>query len=373
MWNIAFRSCLWSVKAHSGFVRGCVSTPDGSHVYSCGDDKTVKLWEAEPAASAASAMSSDEYNYSYAAARGKLAQPLQTYLGQHAFTAIDHQFGAGSSMFATAGVQLDLWDRERSEPLHSFAWGADSISSVKFNPVQHEILVSSASDRNIVLYDVRARAPLRKLIMQMNTNAIAWNPMEAFNFTIANEDHNCYTFDMRKLKSALCVHMDHVSAVMALDYAPTGREFATGGYDRTVRIFGSNEGRSREVYHTKRMQRIFAIKFSGDAKYVLSGSDDTNIRAWKAQASMPIKPLVSREKAKLNYANKLKERFKSAPEISRIARHRHVPKAVLSATRTKTAIKEAENNKAARIRAHTKPGTLPFEPERKKHILKEVE
>jgi hypothetical protein len=29
----------------------------------------------------------------------------------------------------------------------------------------------------------------------------------------ANEDHNCYTFDMRKLKSALCVHMDHVSAV----------------------------------------------------------------------------------------------------------------------------------------------------------------
>lgn len=42
---------------------------------------------------------------------------------------------------------------------------------------------------------------------------VAWNPMEAFNFTCANEDHNLYTFDMRKLDAALAVHKDHVSAV----------------------------------------------------------------------------------------------------------------------------------------------------------------
>ena len=37
--------------------------------------------------------------------------------------------------------------------------------------------------------------------------------MEAFNFTVANEDHNLYTFDMRKLNIALNVHVDHVGAV----------------------------------------------------------------------------------------------------------------------------------------------------------------
>jgi len=42
---------------------------------------------------------------------------------------------------------------------------------------------------------------------------------------------------------------------MSVDYSPTGREFASGSYDRTVRIFAENEGTSREVYHTKRMQR----------------------------------------------------------------------------------------------------------------------
>ena len=70
---------------------------------------------------------------------------------------------------------------------------------------------------------------------------------EAFNFTAANEDHNLYSFDMRKLDKALCVHKDHVSAVMDIDYSPTGKEFVTGSYDRTVRIFGNTAGHSREV------------------------------------------------------------------------------------------------------------------------------
>ncbi len=75
---------------------------------------------------------------------------------------------------------------------------------------------------------------------------------------------------------------DFVSAVMDVDYSPTGREFVAGGYDRSVRIFAYNGGHSREVYHTKRMQRVFAVRFSGDASYVFSGSDDMNVRVWKA-------------------------------------------------------------------------------------------
>jgi hypothetical protein len=30
--------------------------------------------------------------------------------------------------------------------------------------------------------------------------------MEAFNFTVANEDCNLYTYDMRKLSIASCLH-----------------------------------------------------------------------------------------------------------------------------------------------------------------------
>ena len=65
---------------------------------------------------------------------------------------------------------------------------------------------------------------------------------------------------------------------MDVSFSPTGREFASGSYDRTIRIYDINSGRSREMYHTKRMQKIFCINYSADSQYIISGSDDTNIR-----------------------------------------------------------------------------------------------
>lgn len=102
-------------------------------------------------------------------------------------------------------------------------WGFDSISSVKFNPIETFLLGSCASDRNIVLYDMRQATPLKKVILDMRTNTICWNPMEAFIFTAANEDYNLYTFDMRVLDTPVMVHMDHVSAVLDVDYSPLGK------------------------------------------------------------------------------------------------------------------------------------------------------
>lgn len=79
--------------------------------------------------------------------------------------------------------------------------------------------------------------------------------------------------------------MDHTSAVIDVDYSPTGRELVAGSYDRTIRIFEASRGHSRDVYHTKRMQRLTCVKWSLDDKYIISGSDEMNIRLWKARAS----------------------------------------------------------------------------------------
>ena len=94
-----------------------------------------------------------------------------------------------------------------------------------------------------------------------------------------------YTFDARRLKTPVNVHKDHVSAVIDVDYSPTGKEFVSGSYDKSIRIFEVNKGHSREVYHTRRMQRLTNIAWSLDNKYILSGSDEMNIRIWKARAS----------------------------------------------------------------------------------------
>ncbi len=54
----------------------------------------------------------------------------------------------------------------------------DSVHHVKFNPVETNLLGAAASDNSIILYDIRNVGPVRKVVMNLRSNALAWNPME---------------------------------------------------------------------------------------------------------------------------------------------------------------------------------------------------
>ncbi|KAG9300264.1 hypothetical protein G9A89_011337 [Geosiphon pyriformis] len=345
LWDLAQQKCLWKANGHKGIVKGTCCIPKADRYLSCGVDKTVKLWNPNEM--------DDE--------------PVETYLGKFAFSAIDHH--RYDPIFATAGSQIDIWDEARSEPVKTLKWGEDTLNTVKFNQTEVSILASCGTDRSIIMYDLRTNSPLTKLILQMKTNAIAWNPMEAFTIAAANEDQNCYIYDMRKMDIALNVLKDHVAALLDVDYSPTGEEIVTGSYDRTLRIYKAREGHSRDVYHTKRMQRIFCVKYSMDAKFLLSGSDDGNIRLWKAKASEKLGMKDYREQAYLAYSESLKERYKTLPEIRRISRNRNIPQEIKNAQKKKQIMLNSQKTKEENVRKHSKKGAVPYPVERKKNIV----
>lgn len=410
-WRLSQREPSWRVRAHRGFCRGLCYSADGRALYSCGDDKIVKLWRPSEA-----------------------REPRATYLSAHTTMDVDAHWDG--DLFATAGTELQVWDVARAKPTNSFTWGSGSFTKARFNPVERSVLLSLSSDRGIMLHDLRAGSALRKVTMQTRANACAWNPMEAFNFVLASEDHNLYSFDMRRPERALMVHEDHVAPVLDVDFSPTGAEFASGSYDRSVRIWGSQEGRSRECYHTRRMQRIFCVRVSADAKFVLTGSDDTNVRSarppapararlgpardprprsgraargrlrpatlrarhgarlavplprrsspasplatpraasparriWKAKANAKLGALLPRERAKEQYSAALVEKHKQLPEVRRIVRKQHVPKSILKAKRGKEIMKKAAQRKDDNRRKHSKPGTIVKKPVREARI-----
>ncbi|XP_015695285.1 uncharacterized protein LOC102706581 isoform X2 [Oryza brachyantha] len=86
---------------------------------------------------------------------------------------------------------------------------------------------------HLLLGKTDAGQKLNTGIHMTRCNSICWNPREPMNFTAGNEDTHCYSFHAGKLDEAKVVHKGHVSAVMDIDYSPTGREFVTGSYDRT--------------------------------------------------------------------------------------------------------------------------------------------
>jgi WD repeat and SOF domain-containing protein 1 len=351
VWDLTSRAEVWQMKAHDNMVRGLCWNRD-RQLLSCATDRTIKLW--------------DPYT------QEKSRTPVAEWLGREAYTAVTHH-RTHSSFAASSSSGIHVYDTTRPTSAAStkLAWpnAVDTITNVSFNQTETSILASCASDRSVVLYDLRTASPLSKATLTLACNAIAWNPMEAFNFAAASEDHNIYIFDMRKMDRALNVLRDHVAAVMDVHFSPTGEELVSASYDRSIRLWKRDQGHSRDIYHTKRMQRVFSCAWTPDNNFVLSGSDDGNIRLWRAVASarQGVKSFAHRQK--LEYDEALKNRYKHMPEIKRITRHRHIPKNVKKAGEIKgeeiKAIKRREENE----RRHTKKGEQRRRSEREKMVL----
>ena len=358
IWNLINRKCIQTINGHNSIVRNLCVPLHGQYFFSC-DDSHIKQWSFDVL----------DKTFTHLEDESPVIQPMNTVISKTVIQGMDvHR---NKPFLITCGEKVDLWEETRTQPLRSYKWGVDSINCVKFNPIETDLCVGAASDRSIQLFDTRKAEPLRKVILQMRTNNIAWNPMEPFVFTAANEDSDLYTFDMRNLRAALQVHKDHISAVIDIDYSPTGKEFVSGSYDKTIRIFGAQSGRSREIYHTKRMQRLTAVRWTPDNKYIVSSSDEMDIRIWKAFASEKLGPKSHRERSAFEYQTKIIEKYENHPEIRRVMRHRHVPKHIVNGTKEKRLMVTAEKRKDANRRIHSKKGTVGFVSERTKSIVAE--
>ncbi|RKF56988.1 Protein sof1 [Erysiphe neolycopersici] len=349
VWDLVSREETWSTTAHENLIKGLCWTNE-KKLLSCASDRSIKLF--------------DPYH------KPSVAIPLATWLGVSAFTSLSHHRSINS--FAAASDSISIYDVEKhnAQP-EVLKWpnATDTITTVSFNQIETSILASAATDRSIVLYDLRTSMPLAKTILKFASNAISWNPMEAFNFAVANEDHNIYIFDMRKMTRALNVLKDHVAAVMDVEFSPTGEELVSGSYDRTVRLWGRMKGHSRDIYHTKRMQRVFSCRWTPDSKFVLSGSDDGNIRLWRANASKREGIKSAKQRQALEYNEALTERYAHMPEIRRIKRHRHIPKVVKKAREIKTDELKAIKRRQENERRHTKKQFEKRRDERTKMVL----
>ncbi|KAK5997875.1 Protein sof1 [Cladobotryum mycophilum] len=349
VWDLTTRDEAWHTTAHENIVKGLEWTRD-QKLLTCASDKTVKLF--------------DPYNSQSEAA------PIASWLGNGAFTSLSHH--RSKNAFAVASSVISIYDLERHtaapEILH-WPTSTDTITNVAFNHVETSVLASCSNDRSIVIYDLRTSTPVTKSVLKFASNHLAWSPMEAFNFAAASEDHNIYLFDMRKLDRALNVLKDHVAAVMDVEFSPTGEELVSASWDRTIRLWNRDRGHSRDVYHTKRMQRVTAAKWTPDAQYVLSGSDDGNIRLWRANASQRQGIKTTRHRQALEYNDALIERFGHMPEIKRIKRHRHIPTVIKKAGQIKTEEIKSIKRKEENERKHSKKQFEARASERTKMVL----
>lgn len=152
IWDVAAQRPLRKLLGHTAEVKGVSVTQDSDACVSCSTDCTVKLWKVPFAPDEAGPLLQND-------------RAVFEFRGKGAFRGIDHHWGRNS--FATAGPQVDIWDHERSEPVNSFTWGADSIMSVRFNPVSIWLLVCMLNMQRLL-----SKLPTAK---QQQISSWSWN------------------------------------------------------------------------------------------------------------------------------------------------------------------------------------------------------
>lgn len=187
LWNMASRKCLLHFKAHDGMTRAICSPSSGSYFFSLDSNCNIKQWKLDGLIGK-SVGGGDDDNDDDDFDADAPREPINTLIGESLTISMDHH--RKKPLMLIVGEKVELWEETRSEPLKSYSWSNDSTNYVAFNPVEVDVAATCSFDRSITLYDVRKTTPLRKVVMEMRSNSISWNPMEAFTFTVANEDYS---------------------------------------------------------------------------------------------------------------------------------------------------------------------------------------
>ncbi|KAJ1562609.1 hypothetical protein HK405_010062 [Cladochytrium tenue] len=189
-------------------------------------------------------------------------QPFEAYMGKSAFTSVDHH--RLNPMFATGSTQVDVWDH--ADLVYTLAWGSETVSSVRFNQ-SRPASWSNGSNRTVTLSDQRTAKLLSKVVLSVSV-----------------------------MQLGICTFIFSVSGSACPSPARACRTAA----------------------RSTTLAACSVVRYFTEARFVLSASDDGNVRLWKADASAKLGVMASREQVAANYRKAVKERFKHMPEVRRI-------------------------------------------------------
>ena len=68
-------------------------------------------------------------------------------------------------------------------------------------------------------------------------------------------------------------------------------------------------------------RRVFDTVYTPTADFVLSASDDGNVRIWKNNASAKLGPMDTRERQQMEYRKKLREKWAGESSVRKIERY----------------------------------------------------
>ena len=212
------------LQGHTDSVNSVAFSPDGRHIVSGSNDRTIRVWDAQIGVQVGNSLQGH-------------TQPVNSV----AFSPDGRHIASGSS-----DRTIRVWDAQTGVQVGNSLQGhTDWVNSVAFSPDGRHI-VSGSYDKTIQVWDAQIGVQVGNSLQ------------------------------------------GHTEAVNSVAFSPDGRHIVSGSNDSTIRVWDAQTGVQVGNSLQGHTQAVKSVSFSPDGRHIVSGSYDSTIRVWDAQTCVQL-------------------------------------------------------------------------------------
>jgi WD40 repeat protein len=266
---------------------------DGKTIVSSGNDRAVRVWDAETGRQLRHFDMGNEYLENFAvsatgdlvaAARNqKVVQLLELSSGQAQHELKDHTGRVQSLTFSPDGQTLAcgdignirLWQTKTGKPIRQFAAGAQNTNVMAFSP-NGTRLAAGGDDGHIRLWDATTGKTLSDVQAHKDgVTTLTFTP-DGKGLVSGGNDHAVRVWDLPALKEQR--HLAHPSSILVVAMSRDGQTlFAAIGH--AVRAWNLATGELLTPDHGPE-EDVYSLAFTPDGKSLVAGSCDSVVGVW---------------------------------------------------------------------------------------------
>ena len=235
-------------------IKAYAISQDGSHVLTCSDDKTLRLWDVETE---------------------RCLRVLEGHT--EAVSCVAWSADQRRAISGSDDKMLRLWDVETGRCLRVLEGHAEAVSSLAWSSDQHRTL-SGSDDKTLRLWDVDIGRCLR--VFEGHTEpvrSVVWSADQRRALS-GSDDKTLRLWDV---ETGRCLRTleGHTEAVSCVAWSADQMFALSGAWDGAVRLWNVEMGRC--LYLLKGQAGVIVkVAWSADQRYSLSGNDNGRIGIW---------------------------------------------------------------------------------------------
>jgi WD40 repeat protein/serine/threonine protein kinase len=254
VWDLANRNEIMSLKGHEQSIECIVFSADGKYIASSSGDQTVKLWNAHT---------------------GDLIRAIGGHTGivySVAFSPDGRGLVSGSE-----DQTVKLWDVGTGAEIGTYRGHTDVVHTVAFSPDGKQI-ASGSFNGELKIWEAATANEIMTIKPGIGRVYRAEYSPDGTRIAISGSSRRVKLFDAQSGKELLKIDR-FASAVRSMAYSFDGARIATGGAEGTVRLWDATSGEELMTLrgHT---DSVGGIAFSPDGTRVASASNDATINLW---------------------------------------------------------------------------------------------